>query len=174
MNFTGFAGTGRLAHRRCGKLIVATNDEELGKLAAIKGRALANGVDDLEEMDGPSARSLEPALHCTGALISPSTGIIDSHSYMLALLADAEAHGAVLAYNSPVRFGRIYPGGIELHAGEGEAHLACAPIFASIPPGLMQRGLQARSKDFPPLLCLPHTSQRATISHCLAARRFQD
>ena len=107
-------------HRRCGKLIVATDAEELGKLEAIKARALANGVDDLEVIDRSVACGLEPALSCTGALSSPSTGIVDSHGYMLALLADAEAHGASLAYNAPVTSGRIRAGGMELDVGGSE------------------------------------------------------
>ena len=89
-------------HRNCGKLIVATNDAETDKLAAIRQHAAQNGVDDLRMISAAEARALEPAVHCTAALLSPSTGIIDSHGYMLALRGDAEANGASLAFNAPL------------------------------------------------------------------------
>ena len=67
-----------LPHRRCGKLIVATDADELEKLAGIRARAGVNGVEDMQILSAAEARALEPALNCTGALLSPSTGIIDS------------------------------------------------------------------------------------------------
>ena len=107
-------------HSRCGKFIVAVNDEESKKLAAIKARAKANGVEDIEEIDGPTARRLEPALSCVSALHSPSTGVIDSHSYMLSLLGDAEANGAVLSVKSQVHRGKVDASGITLHIGDSK------------------------------------------------------
>ena len=104
-------------HRRCGKLIVATNELEAGKLASIEARARANGVDDLRFLSPDEARVLEPALACTGALLSPSTGIVDSHHLMLALLGDAEAAGASLALNAPLLEGRAREEGIEIGVG---------------------------------------------------------
>lgn len=83
--------------RRCGKLVVATRDEDEAKLQEIWERGRANGVDDLAWLTGAQARALEPALTCTAALLSPSSGIVDSHAYMTALLGDAEAAGASLA-----------------------------------------------------------------------------
>lgn len=104
-------------HRRCGKLIVATSAEQESRLAGIRERALANGVTDLERLTAGEARALEPDLDCTAALLSPSTGIIDSHEFMLALLGDAERHGAMLALNAPVTGGRVTAAGIELDVG---------------------------------------------------------
>jgi len=92
-----------IAHRRCGKLIVATSEAQLGRLDALQAQAQANGVHDLQRLSGAQARAMEPALACVAALWSPSTGIVDSHGLMLALLADAEAAGAVLALKSPVQ-----------------------------------------------------------------------
>lgn len=89
-------------HARCGKLIVATSDAQVAQLAAIKARALANGVDDIQLLDAAEAIAMEPRLHCLAALHSPSTGIVDSHGLMLSLLGDAERHGASLATHSPV------------------------------------------------------------------------
>ncbi|MEO6780189.1 MAG: FAD-dependent oxidoreductase, partial [Bradyrhizobium sp.] len=82
-----------IPHRNCGKLIVATTPSETEKLQSIRAHAEANGVNDLQALSGDTARALEPALNCDAALLSPSTGIIDSHAYMLALRGDAEAAG---------------------------------------------------------------------------------
>src|ERR1700759_1271414 len=65
-------------YRNCGKLIVATTASETEKLAAIRAHAEANGVADMRTLSGEEARALEPALQCEAALLSPSTGIIDS------------------------------------------------------------------------------------------------
>lgn len=92
-----------IAHRRCGKLIVATAEAQLGQLDALQAQAQANGVHDLQRLSAAQAQAMEPALACVAALWSPSTGIVDSHGLMLALLADAEAAGAVLALKSPVQ-----------------------------------------------------------------------
>jgi L-2-hydroxyglutarate oxidase LhgO len=105
--------------RRCGKLIVATHEDHHAELAALKRQAEANGVDDLQWLTEREVAGLEPAVRCIGALWSPSTGIIDSHGYMLSLLGDAEAAGAVLALRSKVARGRAITGGIELEAGGG-------------------------------------------------------
>jgi len=90
-------------YRRCGKLIVATNDDEKTSLATMAKRAADNGVDDLRLLDASAVRNLEPALTCAAALLSPSTGILDSHLYMLALQGDAEASGASFAFHAPLR-----------------------------------------------------------------------
>ena len=90
-------------HSRCGKLIVATSERQLSELKNIQARALANGVDDLELLTASQAVALEPSLHAMGALLSPSTGIINGRAYMLALLGEAELHGASLALNSRVQ-----------------------------------------------------------------------
>jgi L-2-hydroxyglutarate oxidase LhgO len=89
-----------IEHRRCGKLIVATSPAELAELEAIHANAIANGVDDLAYLDMPAVAALEPELVGAGALLSPSTGIIDSHGFMLALQGDAEDHGAVIAFRT--------------------------------------------------------------------------
>lgn len=101
-------------HRRCGKLIAATSDDQLSQLHSIQSQARRNGVLDLEWLDGSEARRLEPELACVAALSSPSTGIIDSHAYMLSLLADAEAHDADIAYGVEVTSLNPTPAGIEV------------------------------------------------------------
>lgn len=110
-----------VAHRRCGKLIVAADAREAEALGALHARGLANGVADLAWLDAAAARALEPALACAAALASPSTGIVDSHGLMLALLGDAEAAGASLALASPVLGGERSAGGWRLRFGGAEA-----------------------------------------------------
>lgn len=112
-----FCGQFGVAHRRCGKLIVATDPSQHEKLDALAAQAERNGVTDIQRLSREQARALEPALECTAALLSPSTGIIDSHALMQALLGDAEAHGAQLAINTPAGAGRAYHNGIEIAAG---------------------------------------------------------
>ena len=107
-------------HRRCGKLTVATNEEQVPTLEAIAANARANDVLDLEWLDAAQARRMEPQLHCVSALASPSTGIVDSHGYMQALLADAESQGASIAYETAVTDLRPTNAGVEMRI-KGEA-----------------------------------------------------
>jgi L-2-hydroxyglutarate oxidase LhgO len=106
-----------VAHRRCGKLIVAASEDQRPALEKIHRQATANGVPDLQWLTAAQARDLEPALVCVTALQSPSTGIIDSHGLMLAYQGDAESHGASIALKSPVESGHIADGRIELDVG---------------------------------------------------------
>lgn len=89
-------------HRRSGKLIFAHDTSQFGELEAISHRASQAGVSDLVPLDSAQVRAIEPELHCAGALLSPSTGIVDSHAYMLALLGEAEANGAMLVTSSQI------------------------------------------------------------------------
>ena len=100
-----------VGYRRCGKLIVATNEAQREALHAIEAAARANGVHDLRWVSREEARDIEPALECVAALESPSTGIIDSHGLMLALQGDFESAGGMLALCSPVTGGQIDHGG---------------------------------------------------------------
>ena len=104
-------------HVNCGKLIVATNPEEDAMLGGIKRRAEANGVEGMRVLTEAEALAMEPNLRCTSALLSPVTGIVDSHSFMLALLGDAENAGAVPVFFSPVTAGRAVGGGVEISVG---------------------------------------------------------
>ncbi len=117
-----YCGEHAIPHKQCGKLIVATADAQIPELAALQANARANGVDDLRLISAAEAREIEPALRCAAALVSPSTGIIDSHAYMLALQGEAEANGAAFAFNTPVTTGRVQPNGIEIHTGGDAPH----------------------------------------------------
>lgn len=141
-----------VAHRRCGKLIVATDADELEKLAGIRERAALNGVDDMRQLTAAEARALEPALACTGALLSPSTGVIDSHAYMLALLGDAENAGATFVARAPALSARVVGDGFEVEVGGADAmRLGCrllvnsaglhAPAFARSIDGMPGDGI---------------------------------
>ena len=92
-----------VAHQRLGKLIVATSPDQVLSLDGIRAKAAANGVHDLQKLSAAEAQALEPALACEAALLSPSTGVVDSHGYMLALQGDMENAGGLLALVSPVQ-----------------------------------------------------------------------
>ena len=91
-----------VAHQRCGKLLVATTAAQQARLAQIQVRAARNGVHDLRLLDVREVHAMEPELNAVAALLSPSTGIVDSHGLMLSLQGDLEAHGGALALLSPV------------------------------------------------------------------------
>jgi L-2-hydroxyglutarate oxidase LhgO len=109
-----------IAHRRCGKIIVATAEAQLPELDRIRAQAEANGVADLRRIGPDEVAALEPEVRCVGALLSPSTGIVDSHGLMVALLGEAEAHGAMLALKSPVIAGAVLGDGLALDVGGDE------------------------------------------------------
>ena len=115
-----FCASHGVAHARTGKLVVATEDAQLDALEALVERAQDNGVDDLIRLDPAEARALEPEVRCAGALLSPSTGIIDVHDYMLALEGDAEALGAMVALGSPCLRGAVRDDGIRVDVGGAE------------------------------------------------------
>ncbi len=97
-----YAEEKRIPHARCGKFIVATSATQVEKLEAIRDKATECGADDLALISGAEAMAREPALTCMAALVSPSTGIIDSHALMLSLQADAEEAGAAIAFNTGI------------------------------------------------------------------------
>lgn len=162
-------------HRNCGKLIVATTAKETEKLQSIRAHAEANGVLDMETLSGEAARALEPALNCDAALLSPSTGIVDSHAYMLALRGDAEDAGAAFAFHTPLLAAKAVGGGIELDAGgETPMNLACDLLINAA--GLFAPAV-ARGIDGMPIDLIPHAylakgnyfscSARAPFSHLI-------
>ncbi len=107
-------------HRRSGKLIVSTSQEQNAELLSIQKKAHANGVTDVVWMEKAQALALEPALNCVAALYSPSTGIIDSHALMLAYLGDAEDRGAMLALKTKLIGAQVVADGFVLHTNETE------------------------------------------------------
>lgn len=112
-----YCGGHGVQHRRIGKIIVACDETELPGLAQYRQQAEINGVDDLQSLSGDALAAMEPEVRCVAGLLSPSTGIVDSHGLMLAFLGDAESRGASLALRSPVESGRAADGGIVLEVG---------------------------------------------------------
>lgn len=111
-----------VGHKKIGKLIVATSEEEIPKLTDILHKARVNGVEDMELLSASQAQALEPALFCTAALLSPSTGIVDSHGLMLAYQGDAENAGAQCVFYTPLVSGKVRShGGFDLQFGGAEA-----------------------------------------------------
>ncbi|UZD56208.1 NAD(P)/FAD-dependent oxidoreductase [Caldimonas aquatica] len=135
-------------HRRCGKLIVATSQAQVPALRDILARGEANGVHDLEWMDGPQVRDREPALRCVAAVWSPSTGIVDSHGLMLALLGDLDAAGGAVALASPVQAVRCTGDGFIVQTG-GESPMELgARVFVNA-AGLDACALAGRIEGWP-------------------------
>lgn len=141
-----------VAHRRCGKLVVATDEREAGLLDGIVAKAAANGVHDLQRLSGAQARALEPELACVAALLSPSTGIVDSHGLMLALQGDLEAAGGLVVLHSPVEKVRVRDTGdrpaLDVHAVDGTVLRARGFINAA---GLAAPALAARIEGLDPV-----------------------
>ena len=150
-------------HRRSGKLIVAADESEIAKLAALEVQAKANGVDDLLWLSGAEVRALEPALRANRALLSASTGIVDSHALMLALKGDAEAHGAMIALVTPVVSGRAHGDGVTIETGGAEPmRFTATLVVQSLAPSTACRLTRSRR-------CF---SPRATTFRSPFARRF--
>ncbi len=138
-----------VGHRRCGKLIVATSPAQIDQLGAIQAKAAANGVHDLVLLSAEQARAMEPALNCLAALHSPSTGIVDSHAFMLSLQGDLEHAGGMVAFNASVSRGECGPDGIVLHTEDGTTLLAEVVVNAA---GLSAPDVAARLSGLEPAL----------------------
>lgn len=140
-----------IPHRKCGKLIVAAGHADLLRLKDITERARRNGVTDLDILDERETLELEPNLTCSGAIHSPSTGIIDSHAFMLALQGDAESEGAMIAFNSSVEGGKIKEDGVLLQVQsateDGLFTINCRTIINAA--GLTAPDLARRLVNFP-------------------------
>lgn len=120
-----------VSHDRITKLIVATNETQLPKLAALMETAKRNGVDDLEPLTGDAARKLEPEVACVAALLSPSTGIVDSHGLMSALEGHLTTHGGQVVLNTHVAaIARGGNGPFSLTLGDGNV-LTCRHLVLS-------------------------------------------
>jgi L-2-hydroxyglutarate oxidase LhgO len=140
-------------HAQTGKLVVATAEAEIAGLEKIAATAEGNGVDNLQWLDAAQARRLEPALHCVAALLSPSTGIIDSHALMLAYQGEAEAAGAIVVLRTPVLSATVCRDGFELAVG-GDDPTAIRCRFLVNAAGLYAPAL-ARAIDGVPTQTIP-------------------
>ena len=145
-----------VAHQRITKLLVATSEAQIPKLKAIQETAIRNGVTDLQPLTGAEARKIEPEVACVAAMLSPSTGTIDTHAFMLALEGHVEAHGGNVVLNTPVeRVARRADGLFEVvTAGDAPATITAKELILS--PGLHATKL-ARTMSFPTGYIPPET-----------------
>lgn len=136
-------------HKNCGKLIVATSPDQVSQLEAIKARAEANGVDDLVVLSRDDALALEPHLTCNAALLSPSTGIIDSHALMVSYRGEAEENGSVIAFGTSVDWIEPTDTGFLIDtSGSAQAQIACRRFINAA--GLFAPQIAARIAGFAP------------------------
>lgn len=127
----GYCAQRGIGHSRCGKLIVATQESQIPQLQAIIAKAAANGVHDLTLLTREQAQALEPELEGVAAVLSPSTGIVDSHALMLALQGDLENAGGMVVLNSPLAKAHCTPTAIVLIAEDGTELAAQSVVNAA-------------------------------------------
>lgn len=142
-----------VATRRLGKLIVAKDQAQLAGLETLLARGLLNGVDDLRLLDRQQASALEPELSCVGALLSPSTGIVDAHGLMLALQGDAEAAGANVVFRTPLLEARVSEDGFRLElGGTAQMSLSCRRLInaAGLQAPALARRIEGLARQWVP------------------------
>ena len=143
-----FCAAHGVGHKKCGKLVVATNEAELGKVEGIAAQALANGVENTEMIGGNAARAMEPELSCIGALWSPETGIIDSHGYMLALWGELADRGGMIAFATPVHAMTYKAAQWHVEFGGADAGVAAFDAVVNA-AGLGAQALARRIENYP-------------------------
>jgi hypothetical protein len=160
-------------HAQIGKLIVAGQESEIAGIERITNAARANGVDDLQWLTATQAQRLGPGLRCVAALLSPSTGIVDSHTLMLTFQGEAEAAGAMVVLCTPVLSGRVRADGLELAIG-GEEPTAIRVAASSIQPGSMRPPSPAQSTGCRGIRSRLPLSVGALIFRWPVVHRFSD
>ena len=144
-----FLDSHKVSYDRCGKLVVANGAEEVGRLDAILAQAQTNDVEGMARLSRSQALALEPDLACDAALISPQSGVFDSHGYMLALQGEIEQAGGAVVTSTP--FERAVPmagGGFQVHAGGSDPTvLTCRQLVTA--PGLSAQTVAAKIEGYP-------------------------
>ncbi|HUO11367.1 MAG TPA: NAD(P)/FAD-dependent oxidoreductase [Caulobacteraceae bacterium] len=144
-----FLDAHKVAYRKCGKLVVATDASEAPRLQAIARQARENDVEGIEEISGDKAMALEAGLACSAAVVSPESGVFDSHGYMLALQGEIEARGGAVVTATPFeRASPITGGGFEVDTG-GESPTSLTVGRLVTAPGLAAQEVAARIEGFP-------------------------
>lgn len=147
-----------VAHRKTGKLIVAVEDAETPKIEAIYRQGVENGVENMTLIDGAAARAMEPNLKVTAAVVSPETGLIDSHGYMLALEGEIEDAGGAVVLATPVeRITLLAGGGFRVVTGGAEpAEIDCRQVVnsAGLHAQAVARGVEGLAPAHVPQLTL--------------------
>jgi L-2-hydroxyglutarate oxidase LhgO len=144
-----FLDAHKVAYRKCGKLVVATDEGEVARIEAIAAQAQANGVEGIEAVSGAAARAMEPGLNAVAAVLSPESGVFDSHGYMLALQGEIEDRGGAVVTGTPFEAARaLEGGGLRIHAG-GEAPADLTTRLLVSAPGLSAQAVAAQIEGFP-------------------------
>jgi L-2-hydroxyglutarate oxidase LhgO len=144
-----FLDAHHVAYDRCGKLVVATTADEVPRLDAILEQATTNDVEGMRRLSKAEALALEPELACEAALLSPESGVFDSHGYMLALQGEIEGAGGAVVLSTPFEAATpLEGGGFEVRAGGAEpTTLTCRYLVTA--PGLSAQGVAAHIDGFP-------------------------
>ncbi|HEY1751487.1 MAG TPA: NAD(P)/FAD-dependent oxidoreductase [Caulobacteraceae bacterium] len=144
-----FLDAHQVGYRKCGKLVVATEPSEIPRIEAIAVQARANGVEGIAELSGAAARAMEPGLNAVAAILSPQSGVFDSHGYMLALQGEIEDRGGAVVLATPFEGAApLEAGGFSVRAGgEAPATLTCRLLVTA--PGLSAQAVAARIEGFP-------------------------
>jgi L-2-hydroxyglutarate oxidase LhgO len=137
-----------VAHDKCGKLIVATEDSEIPALQRLAKQAEINGVEGVRWVEGDEARALEPELRCVAALESVESGILDAHGYMLALQGEIETRGGAVALNAPFLGAHRVGDAFEVNVG-GEAPATVSTARLVIAAGLGAQACARGVEGFP-------------------------
>lgn len=145
----GFLDSHKIDYRKCGKLVVATEEAEVERIEAIFQQATANGVEGLEHLTGAQARALEPGLNAHAAILSPESGLFASHDYMLALVGEIEDAGGSVVVNTPFERAEALPGGGFTITAGGEAGATLTTRLLITAPGLQAQDVAARIEGFP-------------------------
>ncbi len=143
----GYCKAQGVAHRQVGKLIIAVNDPEMEQLSRHAAQAQANGVDDLQWLTAAQVRALEPEVSSVGGLFSPSTGILDTHEYMLSLQGDIESSGGTVVLNTAVSGVHVCEQGFELSTHNNDSVLACRRLVNAA--GLHAQDISRRIDGLP-------------------------
>ncbi|MBX3476515.1 MAG: NAD(P)/FAD-dependent oxidoreductase [Brevundimonas sp.] len=144
-----FLDSHKVDYRRCGKLVVATEAAEVSRIEAIFAQAVTNGVENLEHLTGAQARTLEPELNAHAAILSPESGVFDSHGYMLALQGEIEDAGGSVVVSAPFERAAPLPGGgfTARVGGEGATEVTSRLLVTA--PGLSAQAVAARIEGYP-------------------------
>ena len=144
-----FLETHKVAFDKCGKLVVATSEDELERLAAIMDQALTNDVEGMARLTAAEAKAMEPDLACVAALHSPESGVFDSHGYMSALQGEIEARGGTVALGAPFEGATPRDGGGFTVAVGGEEPMSLDARLLVTAPGLSAQDVAGRIEGYP-------------------------
>ena len=144
-----FLESRKVDFRKCGKLVVATDQSEVERIEAVFKQATVNGVEGLEHLTGDQARALEPGLNAHAAILSPESGVFDSHGYMLALQGEIEAAGGSVVVSTPFERAEPLPGGGFTITAGGEAGATLTTRLLVTAPGLAAQAVASRIEGYP-------------------------